>query len=150
MSLVHAATADDLSAIRAFLGSAGLQASDLASAQTEFVAVREEEGFVAAGALQRLGSCGLLRSVVVSHDRRGMGLAHIIVLELERLARTAHIETLVLLTRVEDQFFVRRGYKVIDRGAVPLDVQASEEFRSLYRRPLICMVKVLAQSIVGA
>lgn len=74
VSPAHAASADDLLEIRTLLESAGLPTSDLVSARPEFVAIREEGSLVAAGALQRFGSSALVRSVVVSHDRRGMGL----------------------------------------------------------------------------
>jgi protein-tyrosine-phosphatase/N-acetylglutamate synthase-like GNAT family acetyltransferase len=141
---VSAASPEDLTAIRALLESSGLPTSDLASARPEFVAIREEGRVVAAGALQRFGSSALLRSVVVAEDRRGSGLGHAIVLELERLARVARIDRLILLTETAASFFARHGYQVIERSAPPADVQGSEEFRSLCPNSATCMTKVLA------
>jgi amino-acid N-acetyltransferase len=143
---ISAASADDLIAIRALLEGAGLPTSDLAAARPEFLAIREDGNLVAAGALQRFGSCALLRSVVVSHDRRGMGLGGAMVLELERLAREARIERLILLTQTAADFFARRGYRVIERSAAPADMQQSEEFRSLCPSSATCMAKQLADS----
>jgi protein-tyrosine-phosphatase/N-acetylglutamate synthase-like GNAT family acetyltransferase len=140
---VIAASAEDLTAIRALLESSRLPTSDLASARPEFVAIRERGRVVAAGALQRFGSFALLRSVVVAEDRRGSGLGHAIVLELERLARVARIDQLILLTETAASFFARHGYQVIERGAAPADVQGSEEFRSLCPASATCMAKVL-------
>ncbi|TLZ55046.1 MAG: GNAT family N-acetyltransferase, partial [Gammaproteobacteria bacterium] len=97
--------------------------SDLASARPEFVVVREQGRVVAAGALERFGACALLRSVVVTPDRRGSGLGHAIVLELERLAREAKIERLFLLTETAAGFFARHGYQLMERSAAPPDVQ---------------------------
>ena len=144
MSLARTASADDLIAIRVLLESAGLPTSDLASARPEFVAIREEGRVVAAGALQRFGSSALLRSVVVSHDHRGMGLGGAIVSELERLAREAKIARLILLTQTAANFFAQRGYQVMERSAAPADMQWSEEFRSLCPSSAACMGKVLA------
>ena len=138
------ASADDLIAIRALLESAGLPTSDLTSAQPEFVAIHEEGSLVAAGALQRFGSSALLRSVVVSPARRGTGLGASIVSELERIAREAKIARLILLTETADKFFAQRGYHVMERSAAPVDVQRSEEFRSLCPSSAVCMTKALA------
>jgi amino-acid N-acetyltransferase len=146
MSPAHAASADDLVAIRSLLESAGLPTSDLASARPEFLAIREEGKLVAAGALQRFGSSALLRSVVVSRDCRGMGLGGAMVVALERLAREARIEQLILLTETATQFFARRGYQLMERIAAPGDMQQSAEFRSLCPGSASCMAKRLGGS----
>ncbi len=104
---------------------------------------REGTRVVAAGALQRFGSSALVRSVVVDPDRRGGGLGEMIVLELERLARAAHIDRLVLLTETAAEFFARHGYRVIERSGAPPGVQASEEFRCLCPSSAVCMAKNL-------
>ena len=143
MSLARASTADDLTAIRTLLESAGLPTSDLASARPEFVAIRDERGLVAAGALQRFGATALLRSVAVSANRRGMGLGGAIVSELERRAREAGVERLILLTQTAASFFAQRGYQVMERSAAPADVRESEEFRTLCPSSAVCMAKEL-------
>ena len=144
MTPFRAASAADLTAIRALLESAGLPTGDLVSARPRFVAIREGGALVAAGALQRFGPSALLRSVVVSAERRGAGLGHFIVLALEGAAREAKIERLILLTQTAAPFFARHGYRVIDRGDAPADVQSSEEFRSLCPSSATCMAKDLA------
>jgi len=140
------ATAEDLIAIRALLERSGLPTSDLESARPEFALMREGDRVVAAGALQRFGSSALLRSVVVDSDRRGSGLGRAIVGELERLARTAQINRLVLLTQTAVEFFAREGYRVIERSRAPEDMQGSEEFRSLCPGSATCMEKSLIGS----
>jgi len=144
VSTFQATSAEDLNAIRALLESAGLPTGDLVSARPRFVAIREGGALVAAGALQRFGPSALLRSVVVSAERRGAGLGHFIVLALEGAAREAKIERLILLTQTAAPFFARHGYRVIDRGDAPADVQSSEEFRSLCPSSATCMAKDLA------
>ena len=143
MSKVAAASAEDLIAIRALLERFGLPTSDLEWARPEFALIREGGRVVAAGALQRFGSSALLRSVVVDSDRRGSGLGRAIVGELERLARTAQINRLVLLTQTAVEFFAREGYRVIERSSAPEDMQGSEEFRSLCPSSATCMEKSL-------
>jgi amino-acid N-acetyltransferase len=139
-------SAEDLVAIRALLESAGLPTSDLESARPEFAVVREDGQIVSAGGLQRFGSSALLRSVVVAEDRRGSGLGQMIVWELELLASATHISRLFLLTQTASEFFAHQGYRVIERSAVPEEVQGSEEFRSLCPSSAVCMAKSLRGS----
>jgi amino-acid N-acetyltransferase len=108
--------------------------------------VREDGHIVAAGGLQRFGCSALLRSVVVAEDRRGNGLGQMIVWELELLASATHISRLFLLTQTASEFFARQGYRVIERSAVPEEVQGSEEFRSLCPSSAVCMAKILRGS----
>jgi len=143
VSRVACASGPDLIAIRALLERCGLPTSDLESARPEFAVIRENGEVIAAGALQRFGSSALLRSVVVSADRRGSGLGRTIVSELERSARAAQITQLILLTQTAAEFFAQQGYRVIERSSAPQDMQASEEFRSLCPSTAICMAKTL-------
>ena len=147
MSEVLPAAAQDLIAIRALLEHAGLPTSDLELARPEFAVVRAEGEVIAAGALQRVGSSALLRSVVVTPEHRGGGLGQAIVSELERMARGARITRLILLTQTAAEFFARQGYRVIERSTVPQDMQWSEEFRSLCPSSATCMAKTLPDAI---
>jgi N-acetylglutamate synthase-like GNAT family acetyltransferase len=140
---VDAASPEDLIAIHDLLARAGLPTSDLAAAQPDFSVIREPGRVVAAGALQRFGASALLRSVVVAEDRRGAGLGRMIVSELERLARAARIERLVLLTNTAAEFFAHQGYRVLERSSAPADIQKTEEFRSLCPTSATCMAKSL-------
>jgi amino-acid N-acetyltransferase len=133
----------DLIAIRALLERNGLPTSDLESSRPDFAVLREQGEVIAAGALQRFGSSALLRSVVVASDHRGMGLGQAIVTELERMAHAARISRLILLTQTAAEFFARRGYRVIERGTVPQDMQESAEFQSLCPSSATCMAKNL-------
>jgi len=140
------AAAQDMVAIRALLERSGLPTSDLGSARPDFAVIRENGLVIAAGALQRFGSSALLRSVVVAPDRREKGLGQTVVRELERLARTARINRVVLLTQTAAEFFAQQGYRVIERSSAPEDMQGSEEFRSLCPSSATCMAKTLTDA----
>ncbi len=143
MSEVGPASAQDLIAIRALLEHSGLPTSDLELTRPVFAVIRENGQVIAAGALQHFGSSALLRSVVVTSDRRGSGLGQTIVRELERQARASRIKRLILLTQTAGEFFTRQGYRLIERSAAPEDMQGSEEFRSLCPSSATCMAKGL-------
>ena len=146
MTEVVPAAAQDMIAIRALLECSGLPTSDLDSVRPDFAVIREDGQVIAAGALQRFGSSALLRSVVVAPDRRDRGLGQTVVSELERLARTARVDQLVLLTQTASEFFARQGYRLIERSSAPQDMQESEEFRSLCPSSATCMAKNLPDS----
>ena len=138
-------TGRDASHIHALLERNGLPTSDLEASQPQFIVLCEGAQIIGAGALQRFGSIALLRSVAVEPQRRGSGLARMIVQELERRAYASDVAQLVLLTQTAKRFFEHQGYQVIDRQQVPQAVQASEEFRSLCPSSATCMVKMLAE-----
>jgi len=140
---VIAASAEDMAAIRALLERSGLPTGDLDSARPEFAVIRKNGQVIAAGALQRFGSSALLRSVVVVPDCRERGLGQTVVSELERVARTARVTQLVLLTETAVEFFAHQGYRSIERSSAPEDMQGSEEFRSLCPSSATCMAKSL-------
>ena len=146
MPEVLPAAAQDMVAIRALLERSGLPTSDLDSARPDFVLIRENGQVIAAGALQRFGSSALLRSLVVAPDRRERGLGQAVVSELERVARMAHINQLILLTQTAAEFFAHQDYRVIARSSAPQDMQGSDEFRSLCPSSATCMAKSLLDS----
>jgi amino-acid N-acetyltransferase len=141
---LRAGVAGDTSSIRALLEVNNLPASDLARSSPQFiVACDEADRIVAAGALQPFGESALLRSVVVISELRGTGLGQRLVHELERIARTAQVKKLGLLTLTAQRFFEQQGYEVIARQAMPRVLQDSDEFRSLCPESAVCMVKSL-------
>lgn len=124
----------------------GLPTSDLASSRPEFVVAEEGEDIAGAGALERFGRIALLRSVVVTADRRRAGVGRLIVRELEQRARASGVEELVLLTRSAAPFFQQHGYRTVERSEVSAAVRASEEFRLLCPANATCMAKAPLQS----
>ena len=144
---LHTATPEDAASIRILLERAGLPTSDLISSKPEFIVAYEDAGLIGAGALQRFETIALLRSVAVTSSRRGGGIGRLIVEELERRARAAHVTQLVLLTQTAQRFFEHQGYRAIERQSVPEALQASEEFRSLCPTSATCMSKTLANSM---
>lgn len=140
---VRAATDQDGLVIRSLLESCALPTADLESAQPRFLVAYQGNVLCAAGAIEPFGRAGLLRSLVVAADRRGLGIGQALVTELERLAHAQSLRELVLLTQTARGFFERQGYRVIDRKDAPPAVQSSEEFRSLCPDSACCMAKTL-------
>ena len=130
-------------AIRSLLVGAALPVVDLDTATVHFIVATERSTPIGAIGLERFGSAGLLRSLVVRSDWRGSGVGARLVDALESFARGNGVDQLVLLTQTAAPFFARRGYRVIERAAAPAAIQASAEFRSLCPASATCMLKIL-------
>jgi amino-acid N-acetyltransferase len=128
---VRAATDADLAAILALLTDSGLPVEGASGAFGHgIIAVADGTGVVAGGAaVERYGSDGLLRSVVVAPQARGLGTGRALVTAAEAMARDLGIRDLYLLTETAESWFARLGYTPLDRAAAPAGIADTWEFR---------------------
>ena len=144
MEAIAPLVADDHAATCALLRDAGLPSTDVqAQAMPDFLGVRLQGRLVAAIGLERYDGAGLLRSLVVAPDQRGLGRAGRLVDALERRAKADGLARLVLLTESARSFFERRGYAVVARDQVPAEVLQSEQFRGLCPASATCLSKTI-------
>jgi amino-acid N-acetyltransferase len=141
---IRDAAASDLPDIRRLLEGVSLPTSDLARSLPVFIVASEGTGLVGVCGLELHGEAGLLRSLVVTPDRRGHGLGQALVDAVESAARRGGVRELVLLTETAHDFFTRLGYADIPRERAPEAVRVSAEFRSLCPESARCMLKRLA------
>ena len=64
-----------------------------------------------------------------------------LIKKLESIAREQGIDALYLLTTTAGDFFLKRGYGVVDRTVVPAGIQATEEFVSICPSNAVPMMK---------
>lgn len=141
---IRPSTPADLGLIRAWLEASSLPVADLTpTAAIEFLVAVEAGQPVGAVGLERFGSTGLLRSLVVAPTRRGAGLGTALVDALEAHAARRGLVRLVLLTTTAEAFFTSRGYAVTERSALPAAVLGSAEFRSLCPASAQCLARPL-------
>jgi amino-acid N-acetyltransferase len=134
----------DLTAALLLLEQAGLPTADLATARELTMWVLESgDALVGAVALERFGADGLLRSLAVAPGFRNRGFGRALVTRLEKQAREAGVQRLILLTETAEQFFRSRGYLRIDRAQVSGPLRQSAEFQSLCPISAACMTKSL-------
>jgi amino-acid N-acetyltransferase len=141
---IDRATPDDIPAVKALLVAAGLPLEGASDALALGVVGREGDRVVAASAIERYGSSGLLRSVVVAETERGTGIGRAIVTAAEDVAREAGIADLYLLTETAPDWFPRLGYEVVERPVAVAAVGESIEFTTVCRDTGVPMVKHLA------
>ena len=120
----------------------GLPTSDI-DADKMLFALLKNGSIVGTGGLEYFDNCALLRSVSVTLTCRGNGLGKFITKELEKYCMQRAIGTVYLLTTTARGFFVKQGYRVIDRERAPQCIKDTAEFSSLCPSSAILMKKNL-------
>lgn len=135
----------DLDKIRNLLTANGLPAEDVSMTLIEgFLVVEEAAGTVVGSAgLEQIGSNVLLRSLVLTSELRGTGVAKALVAHLEDSARLLGQQDVWLLTTTAERFFERAGYERIGRDEVPGEVRSCRQFAVLCPSTATCMRKRL-------
>lgn len=128
---IRAATPADRSSIVSLLHASELSSEGVDPALAGFVVAEQAGNVVGVAGLERYGDDGLLRSVAVSGESRGVGLGARLTQAILDEARARGLVSVYALTTTAERYFPRLGFEVIERAAVPLGVQASLEFRSL-------------------
>lgn len=121
----------DLHAINDLIERAGLLNEDIAPHVKNFLVAVDHGDLVGAVGLELYGSVGLLRSLAVAPSFRGRGLAGRLCRELCADATERGIRHLYLLTTDADGYFLRHGFKVIDRSKAPSEIQNTEQYSQL-------------------
>ncbi len=129
------ASGADVPAVEALLSAADLPLDGAADAVASLgVVARDAAGaVVGAAALERFGSAGLLRSVVVAPGARGLGVGRAVVEEAERLAAAEGLDDLYLITETAEAWFPRLGWAPVPRSVAQAAVGESIEFTTVCR-----------------
>ncbi|MEO8636688.1 MAG: arsenic resistance N-acetyltransferase ArsN2 [Gemmatimonadales bacterium] len=140
---LDAVEAGALPEVRALLGAAALPVADLDVATPEFFGLRDNAGLIGVIGLERHGQVALLRSLAVRSDQRGKGLGTALVRALEERASALGVRELWLLTTTAEPFFRQLGYEAAIRGAAPVAIRETGEFRSICPSSAACLTRLL-------
>jgi len=139
------ARAADWGDVSRLLDDAELPVTDLGPALLEHFLIAElDDDVVGLVGLEVFGTTGLLRSLVVAKRARSAGLGGKLVAALEAAAQAAGVRELWLLTIDAENFFIRHGYDVVTRDAVPDAIRLSKEFAELCPDSACLMLKDLS------
>lgn len=112
------------------------------------VVVAEVEGELAGVAgLETYGTSALLRSVAVSSQHQGKGIAAVLVQRLLQEARSDAIHDVYLRTTTAEGYFPKLGFSPVEVSNVPLQVQDSVEFQGACPSSAVTMVCCLDGAI---
>jgi amino-acid N-acetyltransferase len=122
-------TATDLPQISRFLEENGLPTIGVEKFFENFLVALDQSGsWVGIAGLEVYGKSGLLRSVAVDKQFRGMGHGRTLVNTVLANARKKGIETVYLLTDDAEDYFKGLGFQVVSRKDIDEAVRASPEF----------------------
>lgn len=140
-------SAAELAELETALIGAGLPAGDIASHAGSFYRFAKPLGqTVGYGGLERSNDDALLRSLIVLPAFRGQGFGKAIALALERIAVTASLKTLHVLTMSAEGLFTKLGYGVDARANAPAGIAATAEFREFCPASAIYLTKSVRTS----
>jgi amino-acid N-acetyltransferase len=148
--MIQKATEQARAAIVGLLQSQKLPTEDLPTVLDHFSIATEDDNLVGLIGLERYGTAGLLRSMVVHPDYRNRQIAERLVHQLEETAKAIGITSMYLLTETAEKYFSRKGYNTIPRSEVPPLVMQSSEFSHVCPVSATVMKKELARKSVPA
>ena len=92
------------------------------------------------------GNDGLLRSLVVTPEKRSDGTGSALVEHVEAYARKQGVRVMYVLTTTAEDFFARRGYSSISRDQVPDSIRSTTEYSDICPASSAVMVKHLYEN----
>lgn len=127
---VEPAKAGEAAAILALLRSCGLPVEDIGDV-SGFLVARSGGELVGTIGLERAGGVGLLRSLSVTPEARGKGVARALCDSLLREARLSGFRNVYLLTTDTQDFFRKLGFADAPRETAPEAIRQTAQFRTL-------------------
>jgi amino-acid N-acetyltransferase len=125
------ASPSDESQIRNLLSRFNLPFEDIREHLSHFIIARKEDKIIGCVGLEAHGPYGLVRSLAVAEEYRGMGIARILCARLMENASKLSIDNLYLLTETAAGFFEKLGYYRVDRNEAPDAIKSTREFTLL-------------------
>src|SRR5918997_602456 len=143
-AVVRPARTEDLPRVEALLRASDLPLDGVAEALSAFVVAEHDGRLVGVAGLECCQENALLRSVAVDPEWRSRGLGRQLVTRLISEAEARGIRALYLLTMTAEHYFPSLGFAKVSRDAVPEDVRATEEFRSVCPASATVMARPLS------
>ncbi len=144
---IRRATLEDGDLIFTLLKEAKLPTADVNGNVTLFYVAREKGKAVGIAGFEFYGNDALLRSVAVQPGSQRNGIGSQIVDMMLDEARKKGIRSVVLLTETAKDFFLKKGFGIVDRSAIDNDgMKQSSEFTYTCPTSAVCMRTMLAQS----
>ena len=139
--VVEAAAAGDLEEVRQLLKECELPDAGLEDQWPQaYALVKDDPRVVGCAGLENYGREGLLRSLVVAPQLRGMGLGAQLLQDRMQAATRSGMARVFLLTTTAADFFLRHGFVPADRASANPSLQSSPEFAKACPATATCLV----------
>lgn len=111
---------------------------------TQLFVVEEDDKVLATVAVEYDFNNALLRSLSVSAEKRKTGIGAELVSFIEDYVQKQGVRNIFLLTTTAADFFLKRGYGIIDRNNVPEFIKNTKEYSVICASSSTLMKKKLA------
>jgi N-acetylglutamate synthase-like GNAT family acetyltransferase len=139
MPVIRASQPGDLAAVLELLKEEHLPTAGVPNHFVSYIVATDGGRIVGSIGLELYGETALLRSAVVSAERRSIGLGTELLKEILKTARRGGVKRVLLLTATAERFFGTRGFRAVDRASVTGPVVFSEEFTGACPSTARCM-----------
>ena len=130
----------DKELIRTLLSEVKLPVENVDSGVTSFYIAEDERAVLGVAGFEFYGDDVLLRSVAIRPGLQQQGIGSQVVGMMIAEARRNNVNEIVLLTETAKDFFLARGFKVVDRSTVSNDaMRRSSEFAYACPKSAVCM-----------
>jgi amino-acid N-acetyltransferase len=129
--LIKNAHPDQIPGLIDFLQKANLPTSDLPSGLSGFTLAMDVEQIVGSAGMELMGKIGLLRSVAVAETHRNQKLGQQLFEAAMEYARKKQVQDVFLITETADLYFEKKGFRRVDREAVPVEILETKQFSAL-------------------
>lgn len=141
--MIGPAKAADLEAIKLILEEADLPTAGVDDHWHTFVVARDGDRIVGCGGSEAYHAVALIRSVAVRREYRRHGLGRRLVRQLLDRLSSHGLREFYLLTTTAEDYFVKRGFKKIDRDEIHPQLMASRELQDACPSTAVCMRLVM-------
>ncbi|GGL91360.1 hypothetical protein GCM10010840_31830 [Deinococcus aerolatus] len=119
----------DLPRLEVLLNTLGLPVAGVADHLDHMRLIEDGPSLLGMAGVEQHGQVALLRSVAVTRDAQGQGLAAQLVGEVLDHTRALNLEEVYLLTTTATAYFPRLGFAEVPRSSAPAALLASREFQ---------------------
>ena len=140
---VRQATRADLADIEELLESASLPTPGVAEHLRHFLVAENDGTVVGAIGLEIYGETALLRSAVVTSGLQRTGIGGLLYSRNVEQARRLGVRRLILLTNTAQEYFARKGFRLIDQKSITGPITTSVEFSGACPSHAACMEMML-------
>jgi len=95
---------------------------------TQLFVTEENDSVIGTVAVEYNFDVALLRSLSVSEQKRNSGIGQMLVDFIENYVQKQGVRLIYLLTTSAEAFFLKKGYKSIDRNEVPDFIKNTKEY----------------------
>lgn len=105
----------------------------------DFIVSIHEGNVIGCAGLEIYETVGLLRSVAVHPDYQGKNIGNALIHQILSHAQKSEVEEIFLLTETAEKYFLRLGFKKINREDIDSRIKETQEFKTLCPASAISM-----------